>query len=105
MFSNEIKSKLASKDLKNAISERIYEALRFKREGDTPEWQIGGNSIAQTEARQCEAAISEMVQNALKNVEHDAVRRFAAVVRSEWQSQGIEKMNIYLREVSEAKYD
>ena len=41
---------MSDKEAVEAIASIIYEAMRFDRESDTPEWQ-GGNSIAETEAR------------------------------------------------------
>lgn len=41
---------MTDKEAVEAIASIIYEAMRFDRESDTPEWQ-GGNSIAETEAR------------------------------------------------------
>ena len=41
---------MTDKEAVEAIAAIIYEAMRFDRENETPEWQ-GGNSIAETEAR------------------------------------------------------
>lgn len=40
-------------DSRNATAKRIYEAMRFDRHDSTPEWQDGGNSLVQSEARSC----------------------------------------------------
>lgn len=41
---------MSDKKAVEEIASIIYEAMRFDRENETPEWQ-GGNSIAETEAR------------------------------------------------------
>lgn len=102
-FPSEVTTVTGAKDFSEKVSERIYKSVRFEREDKTPEWSRNGNSHAQSEARQCSSVVLEMVREALKDAEQNAVRRFAAVVRSEWESQGIEKMNCFLRDVASAK--
>ena len=65
----QIKDALYDHEFNEDVAERIYCSMRFKREGDTPEWQAGGNSHAQNEARACMASVIEIVRSCLIQVE------------------------------------
>ena len=60
---------MTDKEAVEAIAAIIYEAMRFDRENETPEWQ-GGNSIAETEARAKAVAIIAHIRE-LKSREPD----------------------------------
>jgi hypothetical protein len=65
----QITDALCDHEFNEDASERIYRSMRFEREGDTPEWQAGGNSLAQDEARACLASVVEFVRSALADME------------------------------------
>ena len=65
----QIKDALYDHEFNEDVSERIYRSMRFEREGDTPDWQAGGNSDAQNEARACMASVIEIVRSALADME------------------------------------
>ena len=64
----QIKEALYDHEFNEDVAERIYRSMRFGREGDTPDWQVGGNSHAQNEARTCMAAVIEIVRSALLTI-------------------------------------
>lgn len=69
----QIKDALYDYEFGEDVAERIYRSMRFEREDGTPEWQRGGNSDAQNEARACMASVIEIVRLCLADVESRAL--------------------------------
>jgi hypothetical protein len=65
----QIKDALYDYEFGEDVAERIYRSMRFERESETPEWQTGGNSHAQNEARACMASVIEIVRSCLIQID------------------------------------
>lgn len=65
----QIKVALYDYEFGEDLAERIYRSMRFEREDYTPEWERGGNSHAQQEARACMAGVVEIVRSCLIQVD------------------------------------
>lgn len=66
---DQIKEALFDFEFGEDVAERIYHSMRFEREVETPEWNVGGNSHAQNEARACMAGVVEIVRRCLSDIE------------------------------------
>jgi len=62
----------AGSQLRERISEIVYDAMRFGRDAKTPKWQ-GGNSDAESRARQAAWQIATLIQPAITDEEREAV--------------------------------
>jgi len=63
----------AGSQLREQIAALVHDAMRFDREAKTPKWQ-GGNSYAESRARQAAWEIATLSQPTLTDAELDAVK-------------------------------
>ena len=64
----------AGSQLRDQIAALVHDAMRFDREAKTPTWQ-GGNSYAESRARQAAWQIATLLQPTLTDAERAAVER------------------------------
>ena len=62
----------AGSQLREQIAALVHDAMRFDREAKTPKWQ-GGNSYAESRARQAAWQIATLFQPALTDAEREAI--------------------------------
>jgi hypothetical protein len=63
----------AGSQLREQIAALVHDAMRFDREAKTPKWQ-GGNSYAESRARQAAWQISTLIQPTLTDEEQGALK-------------------------------
>jgi phosphoheptose isomerase len=64
----EIKARLFSDSFGEHVAVLVYQAMRFEREDETPDWEICGNSHAQQEARAVSARLVERFRLELRDL-------------------------------------
>jgi hypothetical protein len=64
----------AGSQLREQIAALVHDAMRFDREAKTPKWQ-GGNSYAESRARQAAWQIATMFQPTLTDAEREAIEK------------------------------
>ena len=64
----EIKARLWTDSFGENLAVMIYEAMRFERKEETPDWTICGNSNAQQEARAVSARVIERFRHELRDL-------------------------------------
>ena len=62
----------AGSQLREQIAALVHDAMRFDREAKTPKWQ-GGNSYAESRARQAAWQIATLLQPTLTDAEREAI--------------------------------
>jgi hypothetical protein len=75
----------AGSQLRERISEIVHDAMRFDRDAKTPKWQ-GGNSDAESRARQAAWQIATLIQPTLTDEEQLAIA-WAAREADEWDEE------------------
>jgi hypothetical protein len=64
----------AGSQLREQIAALVHDAMRFDREAKTPKWQ-GGNSYAESRARQAAWQIATLFQPTLTDAERGAIEK------------------------------
>jgi hypothetical protein len=68
----------AGSQLREQIAALVHDAMRFDREAKTPKWQ-GGNSYAESRARQAAWQIATLSQPTLTDEEREAISAAACI--------------------------
>lgn len=64
----EIKARLYTDSFGENLAVIIYEAMRFDRKDETPDWEISSNSQSQNEARAVAASVIERFRECLRDL-------------------------------------